>query len=170
MRGQTGGAEFSLDHPTAWSELPRSNALRYFCPSCWQSLADPSHACPRCGTEPDRFFDEASLVDELLGAVRHPKPTTARHAVWVLGERRELTAIDVFGEIASSADLYMLLAVIDAAGKIGGEGAARLLNDLASHADPIAARAASEELRRLRPGCSETHREPATVCAEMRAQ
>jgi HEAT repeat protein len=98
--------------------------LRYFCPNCWEELSGAAITCPACRVDLSQA-DSLPFSDKLRQALHHPEPKTAVRAAWILGERREHSAVpNLIATLESTRDLYLAEAAAEALGKIG-DGRAR---------------------------------------------
>jgi HEAT repeat protein len=107
--------------------------ITFYCPRCWTELAEDVARCPRCGTWL-REVDKDEYAVKLIGALRHPEPTTAVRAAAILGALRERRAVQpLLALIASSRDPYILESAVEALGNIGDCSAIEGLSETLAH-------------------------------------
>lgn len=93
--------------------------MTFYCPACWSEISSSDTHCPECGADV-HTLDSQSFVEKLRAALRHPEPQTAVRAAWVLGERRERSAVpDLLGALENAQDSFLAEAAAEALGKIG---------------------------------------------------
>lgn len=97
--------------------------MTYFCPKCWKEIPPGREVCPHCGA---RLAEEDArpFIEKLRSALHHREPETAIRAAWILGERREASAVaDLIGVLETSRDGFLAEAAAEALGKIGDQRA-----------------------------------------------
>jgi HEAT repeat protein len=93
--------------------------MTFFCPACWSEIESSDSLCPKCAADV-RALDGQSFAGKLCAALRHPEPQTAVRAAWILGERREPSAVpDLIRVLQSTQDSFLAEAAAEALGKIG---------------------------------------------------
>lgn len=106
--------------------------MTFFCPACWSEIAASDSCCPSCGADV-RALDTQSFAEKLRGALRHPEPQTAVRAAWILGERREGSAVsDLIATLRTTTDSFLAEAAAEALGKIGDGAAMPALQEAAT--------------------------------------
>lgn len=93
--------------------------MTFFCPKCWKEIPSGRETCPHCGA---RMAEEDAkpFVEKLRSALRHPEPETVIRAAWILGERKEISAVsDLIDVLQTSQDGFLAEAAAEALGKIG---------------------------------------------------
>jgi HEAT repeat protein len=93
--------------------------VTFFCPACWSEIGPSDCRCPQCGVDV-RALDAQSFSEKLRAALRHPEPQTAVRAAWILGERRDSSAVpDLIRVLQGAQDSFLAEAAAEALGKIG---------------------------------------------------
>jgi HEAT repeat protein len=104
--------------------------LTIYCPACYAANDEWDTMCKKCGgplTE-ERAGD---FTERLVWALRHPEPTVAPRAAWILGERRDPRAVEpLIALVEHSKDLGVLEEATVALGKIGDRRALSVLRNL----------------------------------------
>lgn len=103
---------------------------RFFCPGCWADFEGDLPLCPACGLDIAAAWQSKSWEEKLLAALRHREPTTPLRAAWILGERRDPSAVPVLARLAGET---VARAAARALARIGGPEAHRCLLDLLAH-------------------------------------
>ena len=107
--------------------------MRFFCPGCWEEIAKEAAHCPSCGADL-AAADAEAYATKLIRALRHPEPQTAVRAAWILGERRERSAVDeLIRVLEATGDSFLAEAAAEALGKIGDEKALPALTRTSRH-------------------------------------
>lgn len=107
--------------------------MAFYCPRCWAEMSERMVSCPRCGGSMDR--PGLDLVDKMIGALRHPEPTRAGLAVYVLTEMlHEPRSVEpLIALVQARPDLAVLCAAAAGLGRLGDARAvpalAALLDD-----------------------------------------
>ena len=105
--------------------------MTFFCPSCWSEIGPSDLSCPKCGADL-RTIDAQSFAEKLRAALKHPEPQTAVRAAWILGERREQSAVDnLIHTLEATKDGFLAEAAAEALGKIGDSAALQALQQAA---------------------------------------
>lgn len=60
--------------------------VHFYCPVCWEELAEDLPQCPRCGAAIHDTWNSKSYLEKLILALNHPEPSTVLRAVWLLGQ------------------------------------------------------------------------------------
>jgi HEAT repeat protein len=127
--------------------------MHFFCPCCWKEIEKGENTCPYCGCNVNAA-DALPFAAKLRAALRHPEPQTPIRAAWILGERREVSAVpDLITLVETSADSFLTEAAARALGKIGDESAVPVLKKASESGTVrvrLAARKALEQIRSSR--------------------
>lgn len=108
--------------------------MRFYCPKCFSDFSEDKNICPSCGLDIHAFYDPKDYIDKLILALKHPEPSTPVRAAWLLGKIGEERAVDMLIEcFRDSDDIYLLAAVANALGEIGGETAFSFLETQRDH-------------------------------------
>jgi hypothetical protein len=103
--------------------------IRY-CPRCWAEVDWDATACAICGA---LLGDQGEdFVDKLIAALRHPEPTRAGLAIYILGERlREPRAVvPLIALLDQAHDPYVFKSGVEASGQLGDDRAVPVLRRL----------------------------------------
>jgi HEAT repeat protein len=131
--------------------------VTFFCPACWSEIEPSDSHCPKCGADV-RALDGQSFSEKLCAALRHPEPQTAVRAAWILGERREQSALeDLIHTLQTTKDGFLAEAAADALGKIGGVEVIPSLEHAASKG-PIRVRLAAKRALQEIQASQKAHR------------
>jgi|DewCreStandDraft_2_1066082.scaffolds.fasta_scaffold00224_87 HEAT repeat protein len=105
--------------------------IRYFCPSCWAEVSKTEKICPYCKESIEKW-DEKSFVGKLISSLTHSERSIVYRACYILGERREKTAVELLIHLLNSTnDHFLKEEIVEALGKIGDERALPvLINEL----------------------------------------
>ncbi len=104
--------------------------ITLYCPQCYAANPDTAKRCHACGA-PLNTDDDQDFVDGLIWALRHPEPTVAPRAAWILGNLREPRAVAPLLELLErSEDMGSLAEAATALGKIGDAAAVPALERL----------------------------------------
>lgn len=57
--------------------------MTFYCPGCWAEVPGEAQTCPACGHS---LAGGEEYVDKLIAALRHPEPTRAALAVYILSD------------------------------------------------------------------------------------
>jgi hypothetical protein len=112
---------------TPATRLPASGApckgqTAFFCPACWERVAETLQVCPECGVDIPLYLSVNDYGAQLIKTLRHPDAGRRLLAAWILGERREQRAVSALRTIllTEKRDIYMAKATAEALAKIGG--------------------------------------------------
>ncbi|HUJ11881.1 MAG TPA: HEAT repeat domain-containing protein [Verrucomicrobiae bacterium] len=121
----------------------------FYCANCWREVPESATICPHCGDDMIARQARSDFVDKLIAALRHPEPLTPMRAAWILGERRERQAVLPLIETCRSADnVFLMVAVVEALGKIGHPQGLETLREAARHPNAHLRRSAELALAR----------------------
>lgn len=137
--------------------------MTFFCPKCWKEIPPGREVCPHCGAHLAEE-DARPFLEKLRSALHHSEPETAIRAAWILGERREASAVtDLIGVLETSRDGFLAEAAAEALGKIGDERALPPLQRFTA-SGPVrlreASRVAIERIRRRNSATPGTPKQP----------
>jgi HEAT repeat protein len=105
----------------------------FYCPNCWREIADDKEACSHCGENPSSW-EAKKYSAKLIEALAHPEPDTRSRAVYLLGEKRTVEAVEpLFSLFRRSVNPFLQGEVIEALGKIGGLSTIPVLMDALRH-------------------------------------
>lgn len=93
--------------------------MAFYCPRCWAEMSERMVSCPQCGGSIDE--PGLDLVDKMIGALRHPEPTRAGLAVYVLTEMlHEPRSVEpLIALMQARPDLAVLCAAAAGLGRLG---------------------------------------------------
>jgi HEAT repeat protein len=123
--------------------------VTFYCPNCWAEIGPASKSCPRCGFSLENFQD-LPYEDKLLLALRHPILDNRMMAVQTLGNLGSRRALGEFERMLAdpSSDVYLWIAILQAAAKIADPRSRQILQQASSHPSTTVRHAAQELLRR----------------------
>ncbi len=108
--------------------------LTFYCPNCWQTFRRDVDRCPACGFDIRRCWDSRQYVDKLIAVLRHTEQETVIRAAWILGQRREVRAVDALAALGrTTQDVYIATAGVRALGEIGTPRALEFLATIRDH-------------------------------------
>jgi len=108
--------------------------VQFFCPSCWEEVAEASSKCPYCGVEIESFWDRRDFVEKLIQALRHPESQTPVRAAWLLGQLGDPRAVGpLVDTVRRTTDVFLGRAVVEALGRIDSDEARVFLLTLIDH-------------------------------------
>ena len=116
--------------------------MRFFCPKCWAELEEDSEICPKCGFR----FKDLSYEDKLIMALRHPVLEFKINAIRTLGRLKSKRAVREFERMVEEETVPIVLEIVEALARIGGEESRRLLEKLTKHRSKLVAKRAKEKL------------------------
>jgi HEAT repeat protein len=121
----------------------------FYCPICWEEVAEKELRCSRCGSDL-AAADTRPIAEKLCSALKHPEGETAVRAAWILGERREAGAVpELIRTVESERDGFVVEAAVEALGKIGDPIAVECLKVAAEHGAVRVRIAARKALQKL---------------------
>lgn len=125
--------------------------VTFFCPECWQVVAENDARCLHCGVDIQRLLLGRDYVDKLIAALRHPESSTPVRAATILGSLRSARAVVPLQRlIEGNVDIYQKAAAIVALGKIADPCSEPLLENIAQEGPTTLRQTAREALRELR--------------------
>jgi len=100
-----------------------------YCTRCWAENREGARVCSRCGAPLD--VDDGTYLEKLVNSLGHPIPSTAVNAAWVLGRRREESAVEPLIRVLETRDEPGVMAsAAEALGEIGDPRAVPVLAGL----------------------------------------
>lgn len=79
---------------------------RFFCPNCWNEIAEGNSICPYCGFDLSSY-DTLSYEQKLILSAKHPIRENRMIAIQLLGKLRSQAAPPVFESILASERDFM---------------------------------------------------------------
>jgi len=126
--------------------------VTFFCPACWSEIEPSDSRCPKCDADV-RALGAQSFSEKLRAALRHPEPQTAVRAAWILGERRDASAVgDLIRILERARDSFLAEAAAEALGKIGDLTAMPALQRAASGGTVRVRNASKTAIARIHEG------------------
>ncbi len=116
--------------------------MRFFCPKCWAEFDEDKEVCPRCGLK----FKDLSYEDKLIMALRHPVLDFKINAIRTLGRLGSKKAVKAFEKMVEEETIPIILEIVEALAKIGGDESRKLLERLTKHRSKLVAKMAKEKL------------------------
>jgi HEAT repeat protein len=106
----------------------------FYCPACWREIPQVARDCPHCTIDVERLASARAYPAKLIAALDHPEPTTRVRAAWILGIRRERSAVARLTRLVlESEDPYLVEAAVEALGRIGDRAGLRAVAFAARH-------------------------------------
>jgi HEAT repeat protein len=107
--------------------------ITIYCPRCYTRATERDAVCAACGASLTGS-DAGDYTERLIWALRHPEPTVAPRAAWVLGERQDRRAVPALIEmVRTTRDLGALEEGATALGRMGDAAAIEPLGELLRH-------------------------------------
>ncbi len=116
--------------------------MRFFCPKCWAEFEEERDRCPKCGFE----FRDLSYEDKLILALKHPILEFKINAIRTLGMIGSKRAVRVFERMVEEETVPIILEIVEALARIGGDESRKLLERLTRHRSKLVAKRAREKL------------------------
>jgi hypothetical protein len=110
--------------------VPAQGQVTFFCPACWERVAEATRVCPACGVDILLYLSVNDYGAQLIDTLQHPDAARRLLAAWILGERREHRAVPKLRTIllTEKRDVYMAKAAAVALARIGGVEAEEILH------------------------------------------
>jgi hypothetical protein len=114
----------------AVASSPDTRETTFFCPACWEQVAEVTRVCPACGVDIPLYLSRTDYGAQLIATLRHPDAGRRLLAAWILSERREQRAVPALRMIllTEKRDVYMAKAAAAALARIGGVEAEEALH------------------------------------------
>lgn len=120
--------------------------LTFFCPNCWNRIAEGTNRCPSCGFDLKRTA-ALTYPEQLVLSLRHSVPEYRLTAAQILGQLGSTAALPEFQRIIETEnDYYLLREVLNALNRIDDPQARQLLKAAAQHRSALVAQFARELL------------------------
>ena len=121
--------------------------LTYYCPNCWEIIAEGQSSCPNCGYILNDFI-KYDYDDKLIAALRHSVPERRIMAAQILGIRQCKRALPEFTKILESGEenYFFLRAVLLAVAKIDDPARKIILGKALHHPSRLVAHLAKDVL------------------------
>lgn len=108
-------APYGGSEPT---ERLHGDEMQYFCPNCFAEIEENARTCPHCQFHLDQW-DNLDYDHKLIAAIHHKETFTRMRAVYLLGERKTLAAIEPLkAAFLASDDPYFKAEILTALMKI----------------------------------------------------
>ena len=78
--------------------------VHFYCPVCWNDLAEDLPQCPHCGAEIHDIWRSKSFLEKLILALNHSEPSTVMRAVWLLGQLADRRAVEPLERLLERTD------------------------------------------------------------------
>lgn len=123
--------------------------LTFFCPNCWNTLAEGAAQCPHCAFNL-REAAHRSYDERLIAALRHRVPEYRVTAAQILGRRGCAAALPEFRCILETEhDIYLLRAVLRALKNIEEPLSIELIQSATRHRSRLVASLAASLLTQM---------------------
>jgi predicted amidophosphoribosyltransferase len=66
--------------------------MTFFCPTCWKEIKGIDTICPSCGADISAY-ENKDFEEKLIHALRHTEQETVHRAVYILGRRKSIKAV-----------------------------------------------------------------------------
>ncbi len=107
-------------------------ALSVFCSKCLAENSIKRKICIKCGAT--LFEDDKTYVEKLIQALNHPVPSTVINTAWVLGRRKEASAVtQLIHLIENNDDMGVISAAVETLGEIADPRAVPMFSRLIEH-------------------------------------
>jgi HEAT repeat protein len=124
--------------------------VTYFCPYCWQQVAEADEVCPACGAD-IMEFTRLPYRQKLLRALHHPVADTRLTAIQQLGELRAAEALPDYERLLETEeDFYVLREVLAALAKLDSRDSKAVIERATHHRSKLVSKAAEQLLRPAR--------------------
>lgn len=109
----------------------------YFCPACWSVVSEKDNLCPNCGYDITDFH-KMPYEYKLLMGLEHPVLEMRINVIHTVGIKNLASALPQLEHMAGKeSNPMLLLAIVDALGKMSHVEALELLRKLSYHPYPI---------------------------------
>ncbi len=114
-----------------------NSSIIYFCPACWSVISEKDEICPNCGYDL-REFHKMPYEYKLLMGLEHPVLEMRMNVIHTVGIKDLASAIPQLEYMANKeSNPILLMAIVDALGKMSHVEALELLRKLSHHPYPI---------------------------------
>jgi hypothetical protein len=113
------------------------STIIYFCPACWSVISEKDKLCPNCGYDLTDFHNMPYEYKLLMG-LEHPVVEMRINVIHTVGMKDLISALPQLEHMANKESNPMLLmAIVDALGRMSHPEAIELLRKLSNHTYPV---------------------------------
>jgi len=113
------------------------STIIYFCPACWSVISEKDKLCPNCGYDLTDFHNMPYEYKLLMG-LEHPVVEMRINVIHTVGMKNLISALPQLEHMANKESNPMLLmAIVDALGRMSHVEALELLRKLSHHTYPV---------------------------------
>jgi hypothetical protein len=113
------------------------STIIYFCPACWSVISEKDKLCPNCGYDLTDFHNMPYEYKLLMG-LEHPVVEMRINVIHTVGMKDLISALPQLEHMANKESNPMLLmAIVDALGRMSHVEAIELLRKLSNHTYPV---------------------------------
>jgi len=113
------------------------STIIYFCPACWSVISEKDKLCPNCGCDLTDFHNMPYEYKLLMG-LEHPVVEMRINVIHTVGMKNLISALPQLEHMANKESNPMLLmAIVDALGRMSHPEAIELLRKLTHHTYPV---------------------------------
>jgi hypothetical protein len=113
------------------------STIIYFCPACWSVISEKDKLCPNCGYDLTDFHNMPYEYKLLMG-LEHPVVEMRINVIHTVGMKNLISALPQLEHMANKESNPMLLmAIVDALGRMSHPEAIELLRKLSNHTYPV---------------------------------
>lgn len=113
------------------------STIIYFCPACWSVISEKDKVCPNCGYDLTDFHNMPYEYKLLMG-LEHPVVEMRTNVIHTVGMKDLKLALPQFEHmINKESNPMVLMAIVDALGRMSHPEAIELLRKLSNHTYPI---------------------------------
>jgi hypothetical protein len=113
------------------------STIIYFCPACWSVISEKDKVCPNCGYDLTDFHNMPYEYKLLMG-LEHPVVEMRTNVIHTVGMKDLKLALPQLEHmINKESNPMVLMAIVDALGRMSHPEAIELLRKLSNHTYPI---------------------------------
>lgn len=93
--------------------------MTFFCPTCWKEIKGIDTICPFCGADISEYANKG-FEEKLINALRHREGETVQRAVYILGRRKSIKAVQPLLKLFKQTNNTLLkIGILNALDEIG---------------------------------------------------
>lgn len=93
--------------------------MTFFCPTCWKETKGIDTICPYCGADISEY-ENKDFEEKLINALRHRERETVQLAVYILGKRKSIKAVEPLLKLFKQTNNTLLkIGILNALNEIG---------------------------------------------------
>lgn len=118
--------------------------MTFFCPTCWKEIKEIDRICPSCGADIVKHGNK-DFEEKLINALRHRERETVRRAVYILGRRKSVQALQPLFDLFRQTDnTFLRIEILNTLNEIGVPQATEFLMKVSNSDVGIIKRMAKE--------------------------